>query len=96
MSCPREQPGGWRQALEELRKKHLTKAERRGKIAYVPPLRRAGRVPCKLNNVTNEKHQSSLSVMDNDEDRCEGGVQSITRWSGKEQFEAEISFNRMI
>ena len=37
-------------------KKGLTSRDERARIANVPPMRR---VPCKLNNVTKRKHQSS-------------------------------------
>ena len=50
-----------RKKIWKSRKKYLTNDLECAKIANVPPLRRAGRVPCKLNNVTNEKHQSSMS-----------------------------------
>ncbi len=42
-------------------KKHLTNAAGCGKITNVPP---KGRVPCKLNNVTNEKHQTDAFLME--------------------------------
>ena len=34
----------------------------------------AGRAPCKLNNVTNEKHQSSMSEEDMDNESCGPGL----------------------
>ena len=41
--------------MKELEKKYLTNRSECAKIANVPPLER---VPCKLNNVTNETHQT--------------------------------------
>ena len=62
---------GANESAEKLRKKlkkYLTNRNESARINDVPPLRRTGRVPCKLNNVTNEKHQSSAFYgMQNDE-----------------------------
>ncbi len=45
--------------LEKSSKRGLTKAKRCGKII---PAAEERRVPCKLNNVTNTKHQKEMVV----------------------------------
>ena len=56
---------------------------------------RTGRVPCKLNNVTNEKHQSSMSEEDMDMISCEPGFSQLPGLAANE-FEASKSFNKVI
>ncbi len=68
--------------FEKSRKKYLTNGRACGKIVNVPRQSGAGRVPCKLNNVTNEKHQSSASEKTRTNE-LQAGVQSITRRCGK-------------
>ena len=63
--------------FEKSRKKYLTKLRSCGKIVNVPRQSGAGRVPCKLNNVTNEKHQSSTSLMRCGHDSCEPGFSQL-------------------
>ena len=41
--------------------------------------RRSRRVPCKLNNVTNEKHQTGTAFMSCNQEVAQYAVKSITR-----------------
>ena len=65
LSSDSQERAGTKKDFEKSRKKYLTNSREYGKIVNVPRQSGAGRVPCKLNNVTNEKHQSSASG-----DRC--------------------------
>ena len=67
-----EAESGASKVLKKLWKKYLTSSKKCGKIKNVPPPRRR-RVPCKLNNVTNEKHQSSMSEKDMDKEAARRG-----------------------
>ena len=70
-----------RKNFEKSRKKYLTNRKTCGKIVNVPRQSQersgAGRVPCKLNNVTNEKHQSSMSEEDMDMISCKPGFSQL-------------------
>ena len=88
---PRREPRT-KKKFEKTWKKFLTNAERCGKIATVPPMRRA---PCKLNNVTNEKHQTETFLVECRRRGCRLGFSQLPNQATK-VFEAEISFNKMI
>ena len=57
--------------------------------------RGAGRVPCKLNNVTNEKHQSSKSEKTKDKEAVSRGSVNYPVY-GKEFLKLSLSFNKVI
>ena len=88
---PRREPRT-KKKFEKTWKKFLTNAERCGKIATVPPMRRA---PCKLNNVTNEKHQTETFLVECRRRGCRLGFSQLPSLVTR-VFEAEISFNKMI
>ena len=90
--APRSGVGKREKDLKKIRKKFLTKARGCAKIATVPPMRRA---PCKLNNVTNEKHQTETFLVECRRRSCRLGFSQLPNLVTK-VFEAEISFNRMI
>ncbi len=73
---------------EKKAKKHLTNAAGCGKITNVPPKRR---VPCKLNNVTNEKHQNRAALGGTDKEN------RIRGWSiDPEEGKLRESFGKVI
>ena len=78
--------------FEKTWKKFLTNARECVKIATVPPMRRA---PCKLNNVTNEKHQTDTFLVECRRRGCRLGFSQLPSLVTR-VFEAEISFNKMI
>ena len=78
--------------FEKTWKKFLTNASGCAKIVTVPPMRRA---PCKLNNVTNEKHQTETFLVECRRRGCRLGFSQLPNQATK-VFEAEISFNKMI
>ena len=75
-----------RKKFEKTWKKFLTNARECAKIVTVPPMRRA---PCKLNNVTNEKHQTETFLVECRRKGCRPGFSqlpgAVTRfWSWDE------------
>ena len=60
--------------FEKTWKKFLTNASGCAKIATVPPMRRA---PCKLNNVTNEKHQTETFLVECRRKGCQPGFSQL-------------------
>ena len=80
MSCLREQRKAALSAEKTSKKlkKVLDKSRTTWSERTCSAAEADGRVPGKLNNVTNEKHQSSVSVMDIDEKMsCEPGFSQL-------------------
>ena len=62
--------------VKNFSKKVLDKRDEVWYHKNVPPMRR---VPCKLNNVTNEKHQTEAVLKNCNQESLEYAVESITR-----------------